>query len=227
MRAFLDQIPKRLRKTITDFTTDMWDGYLQAVSDFVDDEADIEANVVIDRFHVACNYREDFDDLRKQELRRLKRELSQEQYEQSCKGMLWILRNNHANLKPEDRVRLRSLFEHTPLLHQAYTFREELTAIFERSYTREQAERAIQAWCDKVCNSPVRCYDGFIKTLRRYWTYILNYFIDRISSGFVEGVNNKLKTIKRRCYGIKKASTLFQRIWLDLEGRSRFFMSTP
>ena len=65
------------------------------------------------------------------------------------------------------------------------------------------------------------------RRLERYWRYILNYFNDRISSGFVEGLNNKIKTIKRRCYGINKVSSLFQRIWLDLQGRDRFFMSTP
>jgi transposase len=216
-----------LRKTITGFTTDMWDGYLQAAADFVEDHADVEAKIVVDRFHVACNYRDAFDDLRKKELKRIKEALGTEPYEQICKGMLWVLRNNHATLKPEDQIRLRTLFKHTPLLHQAYTFREELTAIFNRPYTTEQAKRAIQSWCNKVSASSVRCYDGFIKTLRRYWTYILNYFDDRISSGFVEGLNNKLKTIKRRCYGIMKVSTLFQRIWLDLQGRARFFMSTP
>ncbi|MCA9968554.1 MAG: transposase, partial [Anaerolineales bacterium] len=83
------------------------------------------------------------------------------------------------------------------------------------------------AWCHKVGQSPVRCYDTFIKTLHRYWRYILNYFNQRVSSGFVEGLNNKIKTIKRRCYGISKISSLFQRIWLDLQGRQRFFVSTP
>ena len=216
-----------LRKTITGFTTDMWEGYLQAAADFVEDHAEVEAKIVVDRFHVACNYRNAFDDLRKKEFKRLKQTLDKEQYEQVCKGMFWVLRHNHATLKPAEQIRLRRLFAHAPLLHQAYTFREELTAIFNRPYTVEQAERAIQAWCEKVSASSVRCYDGFIKTLQRYWTYILNYFSDRISSGFVEGLNNKLKTIKRRCYGIKKVSTLFQRIWLDLQGRTRFFMSTP
>ena len=46
------------------------------------------------------------------------------------------------------------------------------------------------------------------------------------TSGFVEGLNNKIRTIKRRCYGIRKVSTLFQRIWLDLHGPDRFFVST-
>ena len=205
----------------------MWDGYLQAANDFVQEHDDVEGEIVVDRFHVAQNYRDGFDSLRKKEFKRLKQELSNECYEQDCKGMLWVLRKNHVSLKLEERQRLRCLFKRTPLLHQAYTFREELTAIFDRPYTRTQAEGAIQAWCFKVWVSPVRCYDRFIKTLQRYWHYILNYFNRRISSGFVEGLNNKIKTIKRRCYGINKVSTLFQRIWLDLQGREQFFLSTP
>jgi transposase len=223
----LEQIPAVLRKTITTFTTDMWDGYLQAADDFVQEHDDVEGEIVVDRFHVAQNYRGGFDALRKKELKRLKQELSDECYDQDCKGMLWVLRKNHDALNREERQRLRILFKHTPLLHQAYTFREELTAIFDRPYTLAQAQRAIETWCHKVRVSPVCCYDRFIKTLQKYRPYILNYFNRRVSSGFVEGLNNKIKTIKRRCYGINKVSTLFQRIWLDLQGRELFFLSTP
>jgi len=216
-----------LRPTIEHITTDMWDGYLEAAADFIQKHDEVESEIVVDRFHVAQNYRKGFDSLRKQEFKRLKRELSHVIYEQDVKGMLWILRKNHAALTPEERQRLRRLFSHSPLLHQAYTLREELTAIFNRSVSVAQAESAIHAWCHKVGQSPVRCYDTFIKTLHRYWRYILNYFNQRVSSGFVEGLNNKIKTIKRRCYGISKISSLFQRIWLDLQGRQRFFVSTP
>ena len=205
----------------------MWDGYLEAAAAFVQAHDDLESEIVIDRFHVAQNYRKGFDALRKQEFKRLKREVSNDCYDQDCKGMLWILRKNHSALTPAERVRLRRLFRHTPLLHQAYTFRVELTAIFNRSYDITQAEKALRAWCHKVWISSVRCYDRFIKTLHRYWHYILNYFNQRVSSGFVEGLNNKIKTIKRRCYGINKVSSLFQRIWLDLQGRKQFFPSTP
>lgn len=227
MKAFLKSIPAKLRQTITDITTDMWDGYLNAAAEFVDEHDEVDATIVIDRFHVAKNYREAFDQLRKQELNRLKSTLSDERYTQDGQGMLWILRKNHLALSPDERGRLRTLFNHSPLLHQAYTFREELTALFNRPYTVAQAECAIRAWIQKVDSSSLACYDGFIKTLRRYWTFILNYFQRRISSGFVEGLNNKIKTIKRRCYGIRKSSTLFQRIWLDLQGRRLFFLSTP
>ena len=216
-----------MRQTIEQITTDMWDGYLQAAADFVQAHDDVESKIIIDRFHVAQNYRKGFDSLRKQEFKRLKRELSAELYDQDCKGMLWVLRKNHAALTPEERQRLRRLFGHAPSLHQAYTFREELTAIFNRSVSVSHAEQAIRAWCHKVWLSPVRCYDAFMQTLQRYWRYILNYFNHRVSSGFVEGLNNKIKTIKRRCYGINKVSSLFQRIWLDLQDRKFFFLSTP
>ena len=47
---------------------------------------------------------------------------------------------------------------------------------------------------------------------------ITNYFRDRWTSGFVEGLNNKIKVLKRRCYGLTHIGHIFQRIRLDLEG---------
>lgn len=205
----------------------MWEGYLNAIAEYIAAHDDVAAHLVIDRFHVAQHYRDDFDQLRKQELRRMKKELPPEIYDQDCKGTLWILRKNHSNLDDEERVRLRRLLAHSPQLHQAYTFREELTAIFNQAQSPQVGARRLISWTKKVHLSNLDCFDGFIKTLTSHWQPILNYFVDRVSSGFVEGLNNKIKTVKRRCYGIKKISTLFQRLWLDLEGRHIFFLSTP
>jgi len=205
----------------------MWEGYITAVDEFIAAHDEVIARLVIDRFHVARQYRDDFDDLRKQELRRLKKTLPTKSYEQDCKGTLWLLRKNHATLDDDERVRLRRLLAHSELLHQAYTLREELTAIFNQRQTVPEAEQRLTAWVRKVQLSELDCFDGFIKTLSAHWQPILNYFADRVTSGFVEGLNNKIKVLKRRCYGIKKVSTLFQRLWLDLEGRTCFFLSTP
>lgn len=205
----------------------MWEGYLTAVEEYIAAHDDVTAGLVIDRFHVAQHYREDFDDLRKQELKRLKKALPSDTYDQDCKGTLWLLRQNHATLDDDQRLRLRRLLAHSAPLHQAYTLREEMTAIFNQSQNPLGGERRLKAWIRKVQDSDLDCFDGFIKTLSTHWEPILNYFEDRVTSGFVEGLNNKIKTLKRRCYGIKKVSTLFQRLWLDLEGRARFFLSTP
>ena len=168
---------------------------------------------------MAKNYRDAFDKLRKKECKRLKSELSEESYAQVCKGMLWILRKNHCDLSADERVRLRTLFNDSPLLHKAYTFREELTAIFNRHVTVAAAEVAIRAWIRKVEASALTCYNAFIKTLRRYWTFILNYFNQRLSSGFVEGLNNKIKTINNTM--IRKESGIRDerpRYWRQSQG---------
>ena len=66
------------------------------------------------------------------------------------------------------------------------------------------------------------CFDDFFGTLERHETEITNYFLERHTSGFVEGLNNKIKVIKRRCYGILNREHLFQRIELDLTGYEAF-----
>jgi transposase len=224
--AFLKEIPPRLRPTIHSFTTDMWEGYLNAVEEYIAEHDDVTARLVVDRFHVAQQYRADFDDLRKQEMKRLKQELPPDSYAQDVKGTLWPLRKNHQDLDEEERIRLRRLFQSAPRLHQAYTLREELTAIFNHAQSMQEAERRLAAWIKKVEQWNATCFRPFVKTLSSHWTLIINYFADRVTSGFVEGLNNKIRTITRRCYGIRKPSTLFQRLWLDLEARI-FYATKP
>jgi transposase len=224
---FLATIPERLRPTIHTFCSDMWDGYLSAITDFMAAHPDVKAKIVIDRFHVAKNYRDDFDRLRKQAMPRLRQELPEATYKEIAHGMHWVLRHNHANLDDDDKVRLRTLFHYSPLLHQAYTLREELTAIFNLKLDLSQGRRRLEKWVAKVDRSTLSCFDRFLKTLRHHLTLIANYFDRRASSGFVEGVNNKLKTITRRSYGLKRVDTLFRRLWLDLCGYRYFFARPP
>jgi transposase len=221
VRQFLETIPKRLRRTMETACTDMWEGYVNAVKEFADAHPEVSIEVVVDRYHVAKNYRECVDKVRKQECRRLKQELSETEYEE-IKGVMWIVRKNNADLTPEERQKLRRLFEYSPELKLAYTFREELTAIFEMRLTQEEARKRLIKWTDKVRHSALTCFDKFLTTLDNWLDEIVNYFVNRLSSGFVEGLNNKVKTVKRRCYGILRVTTLFQRLYLDLEGYRRF-----
>jgi transposase len=222
VRQFLESIPKRLRGTMETVCTDMWDGYVNAVEEFAaaHDEATIQ--VVIDRFHVAKNYRKDVDTVRKQEFRRLKQELSETAYQEIVKGMMWILRKNNKDLTPEKREKLNRLFELSPTLKAAYAFREKLTAIFEMQLTKEEGKKRLREWRDEVRRSGLTCFNKFLKTLDNWLDKIANYFTNRLSSGFVEGLNNKIKVMKRRSYGILRIETWFQRLYLDLEGYRRF-----
>ncbi len=200
----------------------MWEGYLHAVQEYLDVHQDVTASLVVDRFHVAQQYRDDFDALRKRQMRKLKQELSEETYDRDCKGTLWLLRKDNDDLNDDERKRLRRLFRHAPDLQQAYALRQELTAIFDHTTTISAAERRLKKWIKKAQRLQASCFKPFIKTLIRHWQWILNYFASRVTSGFVEGLNNKIKTIKRRCYGIRKTKTLFQRLSLDLQGYQSF-----
>lgn len=221
MSAFLETIPDYLRDKITVFCTDMWEGYITSLEEFIH-KYSLKAKVTIDRFHVAKQYREGFDELRKKETRRLKKELSEQQYKEECKGILWLSRYNPDALKEEGTKQLEQFFTHSPLLKEAYTLRNRLTDIFEQKISPDEAKEQINLWIKQVEAASVNCFDKSIKMIQNHIDGITNYFVDRSTSGFVEGLNNKLKVIKRRCYGIKKAATLFQRIWLDLHGYARF-----
>ena len=105
--------------------------------------------------------------------------------------------------------------------------REHLTTIFEEAPSKPVAERQIRAWMQRVRQSGLKCFDTFLKILEYWWEEITNYFIDRASSGFVEGLNNKLKVLKRRCYGIYYLKHLFPSIYLDLEGFRLFAWQPP
>ncbi len=221
VRQFLETIPARLRTTMETVCTDMWDGFVNAVEEFAAAHEDVSLKVVVDRFHVSKNYRDGVDKLRKKECRRLKKELSKEEYEE-IKGVMWTTRKNNRNLTTKERLKLRRLLALSPALKLAYTFREELTAIFEMELSREEAIERLKIWKAKVERSSLKCFDPFLKTLTNWLDRIANYFVARLSSGFVEGLNTKIKTLMRRCYGIRNVGHIFQRLYLDIQGYRRF-----
>jgi len=74
--------------------------------------------------------------------------------------------------------------------------------------------------------SELKCFDKFIETYKSRQKEILNYFKGRSTGGFVEGFNNKIKVLKRRCYGIFDAKTLYKRLVLDLTGYAVYRRNT-
>jgi transposase len=211
--TFFRSIPKRLRITVRYVCSDMYDGFINAAKEVFGKKV----RIVADRFHVAKLYRDGLEDLRKKELRRLKRELPAAAYKK-FKGVMWSLRKKEENLTEDDKAALEQLFKYSPRLKQAYLFRDQLTEIFNRQMTRAQAKHLLNAWMGRIKSSPIRCFDAFVKTLVVRKDEITNYFVGRHNSGFVEGLNNKIKVIKRRCYGILNPGHLFQHIHLDLVG---------
>ena len=153
-----------------------------------------QAAVVIDRFHIAKTYRECVDTVRK----------------------LWSV------LSPQERERLEGLFELAPQLRAAHLMREVLTAIFDQAQGKAQAQQWLGMWCQLISAEAITGFERFLGTLHKHWDGITNYFLRPHSSGFVERFNNKIKVLKRRCYGIFNLGHLFQRTRLDLEGYRLF-----
>lgn len=209
---FLNSIPSPLKKTVQAVCTDMYDGFVNAVTNVFGSKV-----VVIDRYHIAKLYREPLDKLRIAEMKRLKQELPAEEYAK-LKGVMWILRKKHECLTAIEKDVLALLYEYSPVLKQAHSYALKLTHIFNTHSNRKLGVAKLDRWITAVHKSDLRCFDKFIGTLEKYKPYIANYFKKRQNSGFVEGLNNKIKVAKRRCYGFFKTEALFQRLYLDLKG---------
>ncbi len=216
VEAFLRTIPSHLQATIKGVCTDLYEGYIQAVQSALP-----AVRRVADRFHVAKLYRAATDTLRKTELKRLKTTLPSTQYE-ALKGSLWAFRLSPTELQPEQHSLLKRLFDLSPALKQAHTLREALTTIFNLAPSRDLAQKQLRAWQVTVRASGLTCFNAFLKTLDRFWEEITNYFVAGETSGFVEGLNNKIKVLTRRSYGLFNLEHLFQRLYLDLEGYRLF-----
>jgi transposase len=217
---FLRSIPLRIVQTVQTVCCDLWEAYTEAVREELP-----TARIVADRFHVAKHYRHAADQVRKQELQRLKNELSKEVY-QKPNGSFRAFRKNAQDLNKDERKILRRFFEHSPSAKQAYALREQLTAIFNMNLSKKQAQSKLLRWVQNVKKSALQCFDDFLNLLDTWWEEITNYFIQRENSGFIEGFNNKVKILKRRCYGIFNLNHLFQRIYLDLHGYRLFAATT-
>lgn len=214
--AFLESIPDDLRATVEEVCTDLYDGFINAAQEVLP-----QARVVGDRFHVAKLYRAALDELRKSEMKALRAVLSKKEYA-GLKGVLWVLRRKSEDLTEQEQQVLDLLFECSPALRRAYALREQLTKIFDTKQTKEMAQASLLKWIAEVEQSGLDCFDKFIKTLKERMEIITNYFVNRSNSGWIEGLNNKIKVIKRRCYGLSDVANLFRRIWLDLNGREAF-----
>lgn len=123
VQAWLKRMPAAVRRHIRTVCLGMWEAYVTAAEEVLP-----HAALVIDRFHVAQHYRDDVDSFRKQELKRLRKELSKEEAE-NLKRTLWPFRKRRSALEPDEQARLDRLLAYSRDLETAYDLREELTEI--------------------------------------------------------------------------------------------------
>ena len=115
---------------------------------------------------------------------------------------MWALRKPKKSQSKKEKLALSALFEHSASLEAAYQLSEQLTQILNTETSRNGGIRRLKNWISTVKSSGVTCFNTFIGTLEKWIVEVANYFVLRENSGFVEGFNNRIKVLKRRCYGI-------------------------
>lgn len=192
IKGFLNTIPKKKRKTITAVCVDLCENYMNAVREVLSPEIPI----VADRFYVAKLYRKAIDKLRSSELKRLKKVLPEEEYKLLRPAIKILIRKKECYSK-QDKKTLAPLFKLSPSIKASYRLAREFTHIYNTHHHKSTAQTKLKAWVEKVKASEVTCFNAFTKTVNKYLVPISHYFVARDTSGWVEGINNKVKVIKR------------------------------
>jgi transposase len=214
--ACLRGIPEPLRRTLERACTEMSEGFGRAI------EAEVPwAESSIDRFHVARAYRACADTVRTKELRRLKSQWPKAE-DAELTGARWPFRTRPGDLEPQEWDLLERVFTDSPQIEAASHLREDLTDLCERDDTKAGATGAIRAWCKRVRQGGRPEFESVLGTSDRWLDEITHDFQGRQTSGVVEGFNNRVKVLTRRCYGIFNGGRLFQRLTLDLHGYQLF-----
>lgn len=214
VRAYLEAGKANgLLAQLEEVTTDMWDGYVAAVSEVFGDKV----RVTIDRFHVMKNFQEQLTDARRQ----IQRELSKEEAK-ALKGTRWLWVTNQENLSTEQRAELELLKERFPRLRALVEQRETLQQLFEdRTITDAPTGAArLRSWIAKARQAGLRALEAFCRTLENWLDKIANYFVNRASNGRTEGFNHGLRSILWRAFGMKNFAHFRQRV-LDRFGQPK------
>lgn len=201
-----------LLKQLVEVTTDMWEGYVNAVAEVFGKDV----RVTIDRFHVMKQFQERLTEARREIQRTLPKAEAKE-----LKGSRWLWVKNEENLTEEERRRLEELKKRFPQLKALAEAREGLRAIFEDRgvSTVEQGKEWLLAWMEQVKELGLKALQEFSATLTRWLDGIANYFATRSSNGRTEGFNHALRSVLWRAFGMQNFSNFRQRV-LDRFGRA-------
>lgn len=194
----LDPFWKRLRASharIEAVATDMSAAYIRAVTDHLPD-----AQLVFDRFHIMKLFNDKLSDLR----RELYREAAAGRAKTVLKGIRWLLLKNQENLDDDknDWERLQEALELNHPLATAYYLKEELRLFWDQASAR-WAGWFLDDWCARARASGIRMLCTFADTLEKHRPGLLAWYDYPISTGPLEGTNNKIKTLTKTAYGFR------------------------
>ena len=185
---------KRARAKIRAVAIDMSPAYISAVSGNLPD-----ATIVFDHFHLIKLFND--------KLSKLRRELQQKAEgagKKVFKGTRWLLLKNPDNLSIErnEKQRLEEALRLNSSLATAYYLKEDLRQLW-RQQNKHRASTFLDDWIARARCSGIAMLKAFSRTIERHRDGILAYFDYQISTGPLEGTNNKIKTLQKQAYGFR------------------------
>jgi transposase len=194
-QRFFAVIGDEVASKIAFVCSDMWEPYLKVIR-----EKCSEALHILDRFHIVAKMNKALDEVRAGESRRM----ASDGLAPVLKKSRWLLLKREENLKTEQRFRLRDLLRYNLKTVRAYLLKEAFQQLWDYN-SPAWAGKFLDDWCRQVMRSRIEPMKKIARSLRQHRELILNYFRAQklLSSGVVEGLNNKAKLTMRKSYGFR------------------------
>lgn len=194
LASFFEELTPEQRQSIEAVASDMASGFRNAV-----EKACPHAAQVYDLFHVVAKYsREVVDVVRNQEANKQKDEAGRK----LIKGSRYLLLKNESKLHEPQRQALKELLAVNETLNTVYILKDQLREIW-RCSDPAVATKALDDWCSLAEQSGITPLATFGRNLRRHEKGIVNHCRYPLHTGRLEGINNKIKVIKRTAYGFR------------------------
>ena len=194
MGQFYQWLGEKKRRGVRLAVMDMWKPFRNATQHYAP-----QAAILFDKFHVMRHLGEALDQVRKSEYARLSGK-----DRRFIKGQKYTLLSNRENLTLEGRQALKALLAANKRLNTAYLLKESFGQLW--NYEREGwARRFFENWRSALKWQRLKPYEKFAEMIDRHWDGITAYCKpeNKVSLGFVEGLNNKIRVIQRRAYGLR------------------------
>jgi transposase len=189
--GFFDQMTPQQRQSIEAVAMDMWDPFIKAVTEKLP-----QAKIVFDLFHVVSAFGRVIDEVRNTEYRNASKD-----NKDVFKGARYLLLKNRCNIHDQSqRDQLNELLKLNETLNMVMILKDKLKHIWQYR-SRAWANKAIDEWCLMAHSVGQPSLSSFAKMLDRHRYGIVNHCEYPIHTGKIEGVNNKIKVIKRKAYG--------------------------
>lgn len=209
LRTYLLSWSAEQRAAVEEVATDFWAAYHEVAAAVLP-----QARVVGDRFHAQKHINEAVNTTRRAVQRRMgpvDREFVRERRS--------LFLRNEADLCRAEEWDLLLMKEYSPPLGEVHTRKEEFRTIYNTAPDRATAAQQLDDWLAAVAASTVAALVKAGEFVTRWRESILNYFVAHTSSGMVEGLNNKIKLLKRQAFGFGNDSHFRLRVLMACEGR--------